>query len=747
MDIPNGILYIGRQAFVYCYSLTTVTIPNSVVSIGESAFDECTKLTSVTLGSGITSIGTYAFRNCSLTSIDIPNGLTSLEKGVFYRCNDLTSVIIPNSITSIGESAFSGCSGLTSVTIGSSVTSIGMGAFVGCSSLTSITIPNSVISIGDYAFYMCSNLTTVTIPNNVTEIGGSAFGFCTSLISITIPNSVSTIGNDAFSGCSSLTSVTIGGNVSYIGTEIFKDCSSITSIIWNSKSCSSPTYNSDAPFFRIRKQITSFVFGNEVEYIPSYLCYGMEKLTNIEIPNSVLSIDKYAFSSCSGLTSIAIPNSVTSIGEYAFQYCSSLTTLSIGNGLINMNDWAFSSCPNLTYVTAPAILFNSGISTNNLQNIVVTNGELNEKGFTNINNSHKVLHFIDMSESTTAILPDQGLKDCFNLEQLYLPSHLTQIGYEGLYGCYALQEITLPETVNKIGNKAFTECSNLNLVNSKAIVPPSIGNIAFDNRTLTTATLRVPCGSRNTYTASAWGNYFSVIEEDYVYNVSITANDDSMGEVTFDLDCNNNQASITATANDGYRFVQWSDGNANTNRIVVITQDTALIAQFEAIPLTEEFAVYFLNWDGTLLSEQMVEKGNAAITPIDPVREGYHFIGWSADINTITERTFAIACYEKEFDGVPVYFVGADSRTLLLSYIADTIPETPFLEDKVFIGWTVLEGNLADGVIIRATYEEDKNTGLPPVSISETPQKLLQNGHIIIKRADHTYTLTGQEIQ
>ena len=81
--------------------------------------------------------------------------------GTFQNCSGLTSVTIPNSVTSIGDGAFDGCSGLTSVTIPNSVTSIGGGAFGGCSGLTSVTIPNSVTSIGGYAFYGCSNLTEI----------------------------------------------------------------------------------------------------------------------------------------------------------------------------------------------------------------------------------------------------------------------------------------------------------------------------------------------------------------------------------------------------------------------------------------------------------------------------------------------------------------------------------------------------------------------------------------------------------
>ena len=98
----------------------------------------------------------------------------------FYRCTGLTSVTIPNSVTSIGNYAFSGCKGLTSITIPNGVTSIGSSAFSGCTGLTSITIPNGVTSI-DSAFSGCTGLTNITIPNSVTSIGDSAFSGCTGL--------------------------------------------------------------------------------------------------------------------------------------------------------------------------------------------------------------------------------------------------------------------------------------------------------------------------------------------------------------------------------------------------------------------------------------------------------------------------------------------------------------------------------------------------------------------------------------
>ncbi|MEE1272022.1 MAG: leucine-rich repeat domain-containing protein [Bacteroidales bacterium] len=175
------------NVFSFCRSLTSVTIPNSVTSIGDYTFAGCRSLTSVTIPNSVTSIGDDAFRFCrSLTSVDIPNSVTYIGEWAFYSCSSLTSVTIPNnSVTSIGAQAFAYCESLTSVVIPNGVTFIGDGMFDGCSSLTSITIPNSVTSIGGYAFSYCSSLTSVTIPNSVTFIGSGAFVGCSSLTSVT----------------------------------------------------------------------------------------------------------------------------------------------------------------------------------------------------------------------------------------------------------------------------------------------------------------------------------------------------------------------------------------------------------------------------------------------------------------------------------------------------------------------------------------------------------------------------------
>ena len=208
-----------------CSSLTSITIPNSVTSIGSSAFSGCYRLTSITLPNSVTSIGNYAFYGCSgLTSLTIPNSVTTIGSAAFDDCSGLTSITIPNSVTSIEYEAFRGCSGLTSITIPNSVTSIGEGAFSGCSGLTSITLPNSVTSISDYAFNNCSGLTSITIPNSVTSIGNFAFSGCSGLTSITIPNSVTSIGYEAFSGCKNMEGLyCYAEKVPSTSAEAFKD--------------------------------------------------------------------------------------------------------------------------------------------------------------------------------------------------------------------------------------------------------------------------------------------------------------------------------------------------------------------------------------------------------------------------------------------------------------------------------------------------------------------------------------------
>ena len=205
---------IKDQAFASCSTLTSVIIPDSVTSIGNNTFYNCNALTSVTIGNGVTTLGYYAFESCSaLTTVTIGRNLTTIGPYAFYHCTSLTTMTIPDSITDIGNNAFDSCSALTSVTIGNGVTTIWDETFIFCKSLTTITIGNNVTTIENNAFDSCTSLTSLTIGRNVTTIGPYAFYSCSSLTTVTIPSSVIAIGDSAFRDCSSLTSITFLGSI------------------------------------------------------------------------------------------------------------------------------------------------------------------------------------------------------------------------------------------------------------------------------------------------------------------------------------------------------------------------------------------------------------------------------------------------------------------------------------------------------------------------------------------------------
>ena len=137
----------------------------------------------------VTAINNSAFPNSAVTSVTIPDSVTSIHDVSFFNCSQLTNISIPNSVTYIGYSAFSYCTSLKSITLPSSLSTISRALFSGCSQLTTIHIPDSVSSIQFYAFHDCENLKTIRIPVSVTSIRDFAFDGCPSSMTVTYPGS------------------------------------------------------------------------------------------------------------------------------------------------------------------------------------------------------------------------------------------------------------------------------------------------------------------------------------------------------------------------------------------------------------------------------------------------------------------------------------------------------------------------------------------------------------------------------
>lgn len=215
---------IGEDAFQDNTTITSVTIPASVTEIGSNAFAGCTNLTIVnyagdwsnlTIQSGNPAVQDAANAplfdfefippdntavivtnykyNGAAADVTIPSRyqgkpVTTIGHAAFFN-SAVTSVTIPDSVTSISDEAFINCPKLTNISIPNSVTYIGFSAFSSCTSLKSITLPSSLSTIQSYAFYNCENLKTIRIPVSVTSIGNYAFDVCPSLMTVTYPGS------------------------------------------------------------------------------------------------------------------------------------------------------------------------------------------------------------------------------------------------------------------------------------------------------------------------------------------------------------------------------------------------------------------------------------------------------------------------------------------------------------------------------------------------------------------------------
>lgn len=420
--IPDSVIDIGDNAFYDCFGLKSIVIGRSVTSIGIRAFTLCSNLrtiinfSSLAITKGSTSNGSVAFNayqvvsnpnsieenfvfsiidgvntlmayigddtkivlpdnyrgegyvigenafysNLTVTSIVIPDNVTSIGDWAFFNCRLLESINIPNNITDIGDMAFRQCSKLKNIILSNTLRSVGYRIFYDCIELESMEIPNSVTSIGKEAFYNCVSLKDVTIGSNVMSICEYAFASCETLANVKMPCSITKIEEYAFNGCEALTFIIIPPSVTSLGRRIFEGCRNLKTIInlssiqfiisSNDNYSHMPSYSDiikiDAPNGSIEGDYVFGIIegtntlckylGNDSDIILPYNYKGgkyrigaeafsnNETISNVMIPDGIINIGNDAFEYCTSLTGITIPNSVTSIGNRAFYSCTAL---------------------------------------------------------------------------------------------------------------------------------------------------------------------------------------------------------------------------------------------------------------------------------------------------------------------------------------------------------------------------------------------------------------------------------------
>jgi hypothetical protein len=296
--------WIGESAFSGLTQIESIRLSDTVERIQSYAFRDCTSLESIYIGSGFKDFNSNAFWGCvniSKIEVDPDNKfyegknciINKSQKALVLGCrttvipddgsvthiggrafNDvigLTSITIPEGITSLGEDAFSGCPDLKSIHFSSTVNSFELVSVMGCDALAVITvdsknprfyssgncvieketgtlflgcggsvIPNdgSIKKIGYYAFGSNDSLTNIVIPNGVTHIDGYAFAGCAGLKEIILPDSVTRVGFGVFSGCSSLERFEFSENTKTIGSWVFDNCSHE----WRNATCTTAKY-------------------------------------------------------------------------------------------------------------------------------------------------------------------------------------------------------------------------------------------------------------------------------------------------------------------------------------------------------------------------------------------------------------------------------------------------------------------------------------------------------------------------
>ncbi len=354
----DKIVSIGGYAFADT-DVTSVKLPDTVTSIQRGAFANTKQLKSITIPSNIEFIGQQAFMSSGIESLTFASGskLGNIEQYAFANCEKLKNIRLPDSLEKLGMGAFEK-SGLTSVSFGRGLAEIPKNAFYR-TKLTSLILPDNLAKVGYYAFAEISSLKSVTFGTK-TELMlmGNAFSGC-NIEKVNIPNNVIYIGEFCFTDNSNLKSYTVGSANKYYtssnGILYNKDKSKLIAYPAGlSGSFEVPVHVETIGFGAFEKsKLTNVTFAKGINLlsIGNRAFYG-SSLKSVKIPESVVSIDFYAFATCKDLETVIFESDskLTGIYEGVFLNCLKLKNIVLPDSVAEISDFAFYGCESITQI-------------------------------------------------------------------------------------------------------------------------------------------------------------------------------------------------------------------------------------------------------------------------------------------------------------------------------------------------------------------------------------------------------------
>lgn len=492
LDLSNARIVEGGESYVYSSNFTQDNV------IGPSMFDFCENMKHIYLPNNVTEIRNGAFYRCtSLEDIEIPETVTSIYSNAFFCDESLRSINIPLNVEYIEDAVFCGCTSMTDFTVDpenkyfSSVDGmlcnkdeniilafpcgrtgkytvpdgfieIAAAAF-NESLIESVTLPEGIIKIGDAAFSNSYSLESIWLPNSLKEIEFDMFYWCEKLKEIHFPEALESIGARAFIRCGSLTSIKLPDSVKVLEDRVFANCENLETIVLSSslESFGVDVFISDKKLSAITVPEENGHFSDVDGVLFNKDCTLLIKCPEGKagayiIPSEVVEIDEEAFFNCAELISVSMDDNVKSIGLSTFSGCSSIEEIHLSNSLLKIPSYLFESCTMLSKI------------------------ELGNK--------------------------------------------IEDIDEYAFSGCTHLEKITLPSSLKSIGSDAFSYCSSLSEITAEGEIPPVCSKYTFYGLDIANIKLNVPASATQAYLSDEIWSQFDIIGVSGIMNATLSAN-------------------------------------------------------------------------------------------------------------------------------------------------------------------------------------------------------------------------------